>query len=73
MRIRRGRILSCGIEDNRTARKETVDDVYVYETNNTNEETIHSQLVYMYTHGNLSSSFRKYVDTTIKSIARKQN
>ena len=51
-------LLLCDIEDNRTARTENVEDVYVYETNNTNKQkTKPDQLVYMYTHGNLSSYF----------------
>ena len=35
---------------------DNVEDVYVHETNNTNKQTKPDQLVYMYTHGNLSSS-----------------
>ena len=43
-------LLLCGIEDNRTARKETVEDVYVYETNNTNKHTKPDQILYTCIH-----------------------
>ena len=35
---------------------DNVEDVYVFATNNANKQTQPDQLVYMYTHGNLSSS-----------------